>query len=249
MESSKSAELDVVEKSLQSLRKEDNPLKWAKLMNIKGMLLGGKGIYKEAEGAFIDALSVADIELKCKILINYAKIRFFNNDIKGALEILGKVFEITKAVRQSLYNLYLGYAHLLRGQIFYFTKRDKDALGEFRKAEFYFEGCADLRGAGLSCLESARIYVKSKNLTTAWNFLRKSEGFLRRLGDEERFGVAVCKGVALHFSGKEEEALAVLREVYEKGEGLGEGYYTMDEVLDAYLNTRSRMLQYQKALM
>lgn len=243
-------DLNTIEKALQSTDRQKDPGKWSGLMNIKGMILRNNGQYKEAESAFISALYVDDVPLKCKILINYAQTNLLKRNTGKALELIERVFELAKANKRIPLDLFLGYAHLLKGQIFYSMNDDKQALNEFRKAEFYFEGTADIRGVGFSCLEIARVHIKGKNLTVAWNFLRKAENFLSRLGDEEKIGVAVCKGIALYYAGKEAEAMALLKEeVYNvKGE-FGKGLYLIDEILDTYLDMRNRLLQYQHALM
>jgi tetratricopeptide (TPR) repeat protein len=243
-------DLDSIEKLLQSVDRQRDPVRWSTLMNMKGVILQNKGLFKESESAFISALSVDDIPLKCKILINFAKTNFFKNNIIKALELIERLFDLAKANKRIPLNLFLGYGHLLRGQIFYLSKKDeKQALSEFKKAEFYFEGTTDARGVGLSCLEIARIHIKSRNLTTAWNFLRKAENFLSRLGDDEKLGVAICKGIALYHAGKEMEAMSLLKEVYKEKEEFGKGQYLIDEILDVYLDTRSRMLQYQHVLL
>jgi len=243
-------DLDTIEKVLQSIDRHKDPVRWSTLMNMKGIILSDKEQYKEAESAFIGALSVDDIPLKCKILINYAKTNLFKKNTSKSLELVERLFELVKSSKKTSLNIFLGYGHLLKGHILYLGKRDeKQALGDFKKAEFYFEGTADIRGVGLSCLEIARIHIKSRNLTTAWNFLRKAENFLSKLGDEEKLGVAVCKAIAMHYAGKEMEAMALLREVYKEREEFGKGQYLIDEILDIYLDTRTRMLQYQQALM
>ncbi len=242
-------ELQMIEKSLNSIRKDDNPVGWSKLMNMKGVILMNLGRYKEAEDAFQKAASVADENLKAKILMNYAKLNFFIKDMNRAIDLLRRVFEVSKGSKHTELNLILGYAHLLKGQIFYVTKDDKSALNEFKKAEFYFEGSADLKGVGISCMEIARIHIKNKNLTTAWNYLRKSENCLSKFGSEENLGVAVCKGVALYYAGREDEAQVILRRAYDENPEFGKGRYMLYEILDAYLDTRSRFLSSQKALM
>lgn len=243
-------DLEAIESLLQPVDRQKDPVRWSTLMNMKGIILRNKGQFKEAESAFISALSVDDIPLKCKILINFAKTNFFKNNISKALELLERLFDLAKTNKRIPLNLFLGYGYLLKGQILYLNRKDeKQALSEFKKSEFYFEGTTDFRGVGLSCLEIARIHIKNRNLTVAWNFLRKAENFLNRLGDEEKLGVAICKSIALHYAGKEMESMAMLREVYNEEEEFGKGQYLMSEILDIYLDTRSRMLQYQQALM
>ncbi len=216
-------------------------------MNMKGMVLRNSGQIKEAEQAFISALYVEDAPLKCKILINYAKTSFLKKDPVKALDLIARVFELAKT--KKIPNILLGYAHFLRGQVFYHGNDEKQALTEFKKAEFYFEAGANVRGVGLACMEIARIHIKSKNLTTAWNFLRKSESYLSKLGDEERLGVTICKSIALYHTGKESEAMALLRdEVYKEKDHFGKGYYLLDEILDVYLDVRTTMIQYQSSL-
>lgn len=241
-------ELATIEKNLQKVTREAEPLKWSYLMNIKGVLLRNQGLYKEAESAFVSALFVDDVVLKCKILINYAMTEFLKKDIGRALQILDRLFELIRANKKLRLELYTGYGHLLKGQIFHIKKDDKAALTEFMKAEFFFEISADARGAGLSSLEIARIHLKNKNLTTMWNFLRKAESYLSRLGNEEQFGVALCKAIALYHSNKADEAMAIMHAAY-KEMGQESGYrYVLDEVLDAYLDNRWRMAQSQESL-
>lgn len=242
-------ELELIEKSLSSVSKENSPYKWASLMNIKGVLHRNQGDFKEAESAFISALFVDDVVLKCKILINYAMTEFLKKDIIRALQVLDRLFEIIKANKKLNLNLYLGYGHLLRGQIYHLKKEEKAAVAEFMRAEFFFEIAADPRGVGLSCLEITRAHIKSKNITAAWNFLRKAENFLSRLGDEEQFGVALCKAIALYYSNKAEEAWKILDAAYRASGKESEYKYVIDEVLDAYLDTHWRMSQAQQALM
>jgi tetratricopeptide (TPR) repeat protein len=242
-------ELDMIEKNLLSVNKAANPLGWAKLMNIKGVLLVNAGRYKEAEPVFYAALASADEILRAKIFINAAKLNFFIKDLNRASDLIKRVFELQKDNKRIRLEFLLGYAHLLRGQIFSASGDMKNALNEFKKAEYFFEGSADLRGVGISCMEVARIHIKNKNLTTAWNYLRKSENCLSKLGSEENLGVIVCKGVALYYAGKEEEAQAMLKKAYEENPELGQGRYMIYEILDAYLDTRSRLIHYQKALM
>lgn len=243
-------DIDAIEKVIQSTDRQKDPVKWSALMNMKGVILSNKSQFKEAESAFISALSVEDIALKCKILINYAKTNFFKNNTSKALELVERLFDLIKASRKPSLNIFMGYGHLLKGRISYLVKKDeKEALNDFKRAEFYFEGTADVRGVGLACLEIARIHIKSQNLTTAWNFLRKAENFLVRLGEEEKLGVGICKAIALHYSGKEMEAMALLKEVYSEVEEFGKGQYLIHEILDIYLDSRAKMLQYQHALM
>jgi len=79
------SELEFVEKSLSVVTKEKDPFKWASLMNIKGVLYRNQGNFKEAESAFISALFIDNVVLKCKILINYAMTEFLKKDIIRAL--------------------------------------------------------------------------------------------------------------------------------------------------------------------
>ncbi|MBI4822750.1 MAG: hypothetical protein HY805_00745 [Nitrospirae bacterium] len=244
------SDLETIEQTLKSVNRQADPARWSKLMNMKGVALTEKGLYREAESAFISVLYVDDVPLKCKALINFAKTNFLKKDTTKAIELINRVFELVKANKKLPLNLYLGYAHLVKGQISYAMSNEKQAMGDFMKAEFFFESTNDIRGVGLSCLEIARIHIKSKNLTTAWNFLRKAENFLNKLGEEEKLGVAVCKGIALYYSGKEQEAMAFLRdEVYGAREDFGKGLYLIDDILDVYLDMHSRMSQYQQALM
>ncbi len=63
-------------------------------------------------------------------------------------------------------------------------------------------------------------------------------------------GVAVCKGIALYYGGKEKEAMTMLKEeVYSISEEFGRGLYLIDEILDIYLDTREKIRQYQDVLM
>lgn len=243
-------DLDSIDRLLQTADRQKDPVRWSTLMNMKGIILSNTGQYKEAESAFISALHIDDPTLKCKVLTNFAKNNFSKDNIMKALELLDRLFELVKTNKKVSLNLYLGYGHLLKGRILYLGKKDeKEALNEFKKAEFFFDGTADVRGVGLACLEIARIHIKNRNLTTAWNFLRKAESYLSRLGEEEKLGVAVCKATALHYSGKEMEALELLRNVYSETKDFGKGQYLVTEILDVYLDSRARMLQYQQALM
>ncbi|MDP2167325.1 MAG: hypothetical protein Q8J64_03220 [Thermodesulfovibrionales bacterium] len=243
-------DLETVEKTLEAVKRETDPVKWSSLMNIKGMLLRNKGDFKGAESAFISALYVDDAVLKCKILINYATTEFLKKDMVRAIQVIDRFFELAKANKKLQLNLFLGYAHLLKGEITYHRGDEKAALSEFKKAEFFFEGTTDARGVGLSCLEIARIHIKGRNLTTAWNFLRRAEVFLSRLGNEEKLGIAVCKGIALYYSDKADEAMALMDAAYrEAGIDRGAYRYVMDEVLDVYLDTGWRMLNSQQSLM
>lgn len=242
-------DLETIEKSLKSINRQTEPVKWSKLMNMKGMVLSNKGLYKEAEGAFISALYTDDVLLKCKVLINYAMTNFLKKDMTKALELTERLFELQKANKKLPLNLLLAHTHYLRGEIYYSTNAQKQALSEFMKAEYFFEVSADIKGVGLSCLEIARIHIKNKNLTAVWNFLRKAENFLARLGAEEKLGVAVCKGIALYYSGKETEAMTFLKEeVYPVKEEFGKGIYLIDEILDIYLNINAHARQYHDIL-
>ena len=118
-------DLDSIEKLLQSVDRQRDPVRWSTLMNMKGVILQNKGLFKESESAFISALSVDDIPLKCKILINFAKTNFFKNNIIKALELIERLFDLAKGNKRIPLNLFLGYGHLLRGQIFYLSKKDE----------------------------------------------------------------------------------------------------------------------------
>jgi len=240
-------DLGTLEQLITGIDREKNPAKWAQLMNLKGVVLSNLNEFKAAEKAFMEAMKGADTLLKSKIFINSAKLYFLGKNTSRALEIIGKLFETAKEDRKFPREL-LGYAHLLRGQIYNVIKDEKQALGEFRKAEYYFEDAANPLGVGLACLEIARTHIKKESMQTAWNFLKKSEMFLSRLGVEEKLGVYVCKAVALYYQGDEQGALKLLEEVYHERSDMGRGLHTVDEIIDAYLDTRSRMLQYQKAL-
>lgn len=254
-------ELATVEKTLQAIDKEKRPLEWAKYMNIKGVVLMNLENFKSSEDVFNKAIPLADDKLKFKIFINYSKLNYFIKQLNRATMLLDRVFDLYKSNKRPRYELFLGYAHMLKGQIFYAMSSDrklthekrkmneKKALNEFKKSEYFFEGNVDLKGVGLACMEIARIHIKNKNLTTAWNYLKKSENCMSKFGSEEKLGVAVCKGVALYYSGKEEEAQEVLKRAYDERDEFGRGRYMLYEILDAYLDTRSRMVQYQKALM
>lgn len=240
-------DLDTVEQMLKGVKMQENLSKWAKLMNLKGVVLCNLSRYDEADKTFMSALKSDDPLLRSKILINFSKVNFLTKNVKRALELVNKVFEYSKQTKKFPDEL-LGYAHLLRGQIFNIAKDEKQALTEFRRAEYFFEVGANPLGVGLSCLEIARIHIKNQALNVAWNFLRKSELFLNKLGMEEKLGVYICKAVALYYSGKGPEAQALLNEVYDERSDMGKGMHTIDEIIDAYLDTRSRMLRYQKAL-
>lgn len=242
-------ELAAIESSLKGLSRATDPMKWARLMNLKGLVLTNAQRYQDAAAAFNEALKLEDPAFKSKVYLNFAKIFFFTKDSKRALELLSRLFENSKAVKKFPEEL-LGYAHLLRGQIYNIIKDEKLSQAEFRKAEYFFEVGANPLGVGLACLEIARLHIKNESLGVAWNFLRKSELFLNKLGDEEKLGVYICKAVALYYSGKGDEAMELLKSVYETHTDsvMGKGLHTIDEIIDAYLDTRSRMLQYQKAL-
>ncbi len=242
-------ELGAIDSSLKGLSRLDNPAKWARLMNLKGIVLTNLQRYEEAAAAFTEALKLEDQAFKSKVYLNFAKIFFFTRDTRRALELLTRLFENSKAVKRFPEEI-LGYAHLLRGQIYNISKDEKLSLSEFRKAEYFFEVGANPMGVGLACLEIARVHIKNESLSVAWNFLRKSELFLNKLGEEEKLGVYICKAVALYYSGKGDEAIELLKGVYDthSGSAMGKGLHTIDEIIDAYLDTRSRMLQYQKAL-
>ena len=240
-------DLGTLEQLITTVDREKDPAKWAQLMNLKGVVLSNLSDFTAAEKAFMDALKGADPLLKSRIFINSAKLYFLARNTTRALELVGKLLEHSKTDRKFPPEL-LGYAHLLRGQIYNVTKDEKQALAEFRKAEYYFEDAANPMGVGLACLEIARIHIKKESMQTAWNFLKKSEMFLSRLGGEEKVGVYICKAVALYYQGDEQAALKLLEEVYLERSDMGKGLHTIDEIIDAYLDTRSRMLQYQKAL-
>jgi tetratricopeptide (TPR) repeat protein len=239
-------DLGTLEQLIKSVDREKDAAKWGQLMNLKGVVLANLGKFQDSEKAFIEALKVSDGMLKSKILINSAKLYFLGKNTGRALELVARVLESANRDRKFPQEL-LGYSHLLRGQIYNVIKDEKQALSEFRKAEFYFEAAANPMGVGLSCLEVARIHIKKESMQTAWNFLKKSELFLGRLG-VEKLGVCICKAVALYYRGDEQGALELLKEVYEERSDMGKGLHTIDEIIDAYLDTRSRMLQYQKAL-
>jgi tetratricopeptide (TPR) repeat protein len=241
-------DLDTLESNIQALNKGENPLEWAKLMNIKGVILTSLNRYAEAGDVFNQAVPPADDLLKCKIFINYAKTNFFANKKDVSLQLIGRVFETTKTRKPARANLMLGFAHMLRGQIFYHSKNEKTALTEFKKAEFFFDGEANLSGVGLACMEIARVHVNNKNMTTAWNYLKKSENCLRVFGAEESLGVSVCKAVALFHSSREEEAQQLLKEAYKACNEFGLAKYMLSEMLDAYLDIRNRSIQFQKNL-
>jgi tetratricopeptide (TPR) repeat protein len=241
-------DLEAVEQLAKAVRPEENLVKWARLMNLKGVVLCNLNRYEEAAKTFLDALKVSDAVLKSKIYINFSKVFFFTKNTNRALDLVSKVFELSKTDRKFPPEL-LGYAHMLRGQIYNLVKDEKLSLAEFRKAEYFFEVGANPRGVGLACLEIARIFIKRQDMNTAWNFLKKSELFLNKVGAEEKLGVYICKAVALYYSGKGDEAIRLLDELYEEKAELGKGTNTIDEIIDAYLDTRTRMVQYQTALM
>jgi tetratricopeptide (TPR) repeat protein len=241
-------DLDTLEASIQALNKEEKPLEWARLMNMKGVILTSLAKYTQAGPVFNEAIPLADGPLKCKIFINYAKTNFFADKKDVALQLISRVFETAKGQKSRGINLLLGFAHMLRGQIFYQSKNEKTALTEFKKAEFFFDGEANLIGVGLACMEIARVHVNNKNLTTAWNYLKKSENCLRVFGAEENLGVSVCKAVALFYSGKEEEAQQLLKQAYKACNEFGLAKYMLSEMLDAYLEIRSKSLHFQKNL-
>lgn len=241
-------DLDTLETSLQAVNKDQSPLEWAKLMNMKGIVLTSLNKYEEAASVFNQALPLADDMLKCKIFINFAKTNFFANQKDVALQLISRVFEIAKSRKPARVNVLLGFAHLLRGQIYYQSKNEKAALSDFKKAEFFFDGEANLAGVGLACMEIARVHVNNRNLTTAWNYLKKSENCLRVFGTEENLGVSVCKAVALFYSGKEEEAQQLLKEAYKAAPEFGLAKYMLSEMLDAYLDIRNKSVQFQKNL-
>jgi tetratricopeptide (TPR) repeat protein len=176
-------DIDEVERLLRSVNEKTKPLEWATLMNVKGMLCRNEGFYEEAEDAFKDAKSLADDTLKSKIIINHAKSHFFAGRKDRALKISAEYFELCKENKKLARSIYTAYAHLLRGRIYYKKDDEKGALNELKKAEFYFENSSDTKGVALSCMELARVHLSAKNLTTAWNYLRKGENFLRMSGD------------------------------------------------------------------
>jgi len=241
-------DLETLEADLSKVKMEDDPGEWARLMNIKGVLLMSGEKYQAAEEVFNKAIPPADNVLKCKIFINYSKSSFFARKPDLALQLVNRVFEIAKTCKRPHANILTGFAHLMRGQLFYRSKNDKAALTEFKKAEFFFEGEADLSGVGLSCMEVARVHVNNKNLPTAWHYLKKSENCLLRFGTEESLGVSVCKAVALFHSGREEEAEVLLKKAYAACNEFGLARYMLSEMLDAYLDIRNKSIQFQKKL-
>jgi tetratricopeptide (TPR) repeat protein len=240
-------DIETLDGLLKGLSKEQAPQKWARLMNLKGMVLIGLGRYEDAVGTFMEALKLDDGVHRSKVFINLAKLNYISNNAAKTLELLGKVFEQSKLDKKFPQNL-LGHSHLLRGQVYNLKKEESKTMAEFRKAEYFFEVAANARGVGLSCMEMARNYIKKQELQTAWNFLRKSELFFSKLGDEEKLGVVICKAVALYYSGKGPEAMELLRGVYAGHANLGKGIYTIDEIIDAYLDVKNRMLTYQDDL-
>ncbi len=241
-------DLATVESDLSATSMEDNPSEWARLMNIKGVILTSLDRYTDAEEVFNRVVPSADNVLKCKIFINYSRNCLFAGKRDIALQLINRVFETVKDCRRAQANTLTGFAHMLRGQLFYRSKNDKTALTEFKKSEFFFEAEADLSGVGLSCMEIARIHVNNKNLPTAWNYLKKSENCLLRFGPDESLGVSVCKAVALFHSGREEEAQALLKKAYAACNEFGLAKYVLSEMLDAYLDIRNRSIQFQTKL-
>jgi hypothetical protein len=254
MEESKSAvnyyfDLQSVDNALAAINKEANPLEWARLMNNRGIILIGLDKFSEAEAAFIAAFPVADSPLKCKILLNSAKNNFFANNSENALKQLNKIAPLAKECPRRQAPLFIGHAQLIKGEILYRGKNEKLALTEFMKAEYSFEGEADLSGVGISCMEIARVHVNNKNLSMAWPFLKKSENCLAKFGPEESLGVVVCKAVALYYDGKELEAEALLKQAYVGIDEFGFARYMVSEMLDAYLYIRLKSVKFQKNFM
>ncbi len=238
-------DLDSIETGLLALKKEVYPLEWARLMNIKGILLSSLKRNIEAADIFNEALPYADDILKCKIMLNNAKNDFYAERTDSALELIGKVFDLAKTLKGNMTNFFLAHSHFLRGQIYYQTKRDKAAaVSEFKMAEFYFEGIADLLDVGLSCMEIARVHIKNKYLRPVWNYLKKSEDCLRKFGLQENLGVMVCRAVALFHSAREEEAQALLKEIYKLYDEFGQGHYMISQILDIYLDIHTRTQKY-----
>ena len=237
-------ELNSTETILKSVSKEASPQKWAEMMNLKGIILLNLKRHKEAGDIFAQALSAAGDALKIKILINHAKSSYYAKNPEQALELLSRVFQLFKSAKKIPLNLFMAHAHMLRGQIFFHGKQEKKALADFRQAEFYFEAETDLKGVGLACMEIARIHINNKNMTTGWNYLKKSENCFRKFGDEESMGVAVCKATALLHAGREDEAQELLKKTYERVNEFGMARYMIYEVLDAYLDIRTRMPQF-----
>lgn len=238
-------DLDSIETGLLAITADKNPGEWAKLMNVKGILLTSLNKNSEASDVFNEALPRADDILKCKILLNNAKCDFYAERTDTALGLIATVFELARKQKGNAQNFFLANAHFLRAQIYYQMKKDKaTAINEFKMAEFYFEGIADLLGVGLSCMEIARIHIKNKYLRPVWNYLKKSEDCLRKFGLQENLGVMVCKAVALFHSAREEEAQALLREIYKLYDEFGQGHYMIYQILDIYLDIHTRTRRY-----
>lgn len=242
-------DLQTLEKCLARVDRVKTPLKWYKFMNLRGILYRSLGNLKESEASFIKAMYVEEPALKCKVMLNFAKTNITKKDVGKAMQLIERVFDHVKKTKDPSLDLFVGHAHIVRGQLYFLQREHKRAISEFMRAEYYFEGATDLRGVGVSCLEVARIHINAKNLTTAWNFLRKAENFLSQMGEEEQLGVGICKGIALYYSGKEEEALKYLRKIYQDTKEFGKGNYLVTEILDIYLNSRNNMMQFQIALM
>lgn len=237
-------DLDATEMALRTISRESNPVDWAKLMNLKGITLMNMAKFMEAAASFAEAIPLADDVFKLKIHINFAKNSFLSKNTDQALQLLAIAFQILKANPRLQNNFIIGHAHMLRGQIYFSMKNNNKALGEFKMAEHFFECNTDLKAVGLSCMEISRIHINNKNMTTAWNYLRKSENCFRKFGEEEGLGISVCKAVALLHSAKEEEAQELMKKAYEKSKVFGMAKYVIYDVLDAYLDLRSRSAEF-----
>lgn len=237
-------DLETTEAALRALSRENSPGGWADMMNLKGITLMNMKKFREAEQCFTEALPVADDEIKCKLYINFAKNNFFTKNWEQALKLLASAFHLLKTIPRLQSNFTMGHAHMLRGQIYFKSKNDKKALGEFKMAEYFLERDADLMGVGLSCMEIARIHINSKNMSTAWNYLKKSENCFRNFGADAAMGVSVCRAVALLHSAREEEAQALMKKAYENSSEFGMARYVIYDVLDAYLDIRSQSAEF-----
>jgi tetratricopeptide (TPR) repeat protein len=212
---------------------------------MKGILLTSLQKSVDASDIFIQALPYADDILKCKILLNDAKNNFYASKNDEALALITNAGEFAKSLKGKGQDFFLAHCHFLRGQIYYQTKKDKAAaVNEFKMAEFFFEGLADLLGVGLSCMEIARIHIKNRYLRPVWNYLKKSEDCLRKFGVQENLGVMICKAVALFHSAREEEAQALLKEIYKLYDEFGQGHYMIYQILDIYLDIHTRTSKY-----
>lgn len=234
------SDLEAIETALRTLSKESNPEGWANMMNLKGITLMDMKKFKEADATFGEALRIADDAVKCKIYINFAKNCFFSKNMEQALKFLADAFKLLKINTRFQNNFIMGHAHMLRGQVYYRAKSDKKALTEFKMAEHFLERNADLMGVGLSCMEIARIHINNKNMSTAWNYLKKSENCFRNFGEDEAMGVSVCKAIALLHDSKPEEAQELMKKAYEKSNEFGMAKYVIYDILDAYLDIRTQ---------